>query len=673
MNNSTNALANETSPYLLQHANNPVNWQPWGEKALAMARDENKPILLSIGYSSCHWCHVMAHESFEDDSVAAIMNENFINIKLDREERPDIDQIYMDAVQAMGLRGGWPLNVFLTSDQKPFYGGTYFPKSQWIGLLNSISDAYSARYEELYSSASKFAESINESEAKKYGLDKDQVNLSMADFDTAYSILSSKFDPDWGGIKKAPKFPMPSVWDFLGQYSAMSENEGALKHFTFTLDKIGAGGIYDQIGGGFSRYSVDGEWHVPHFEKMLYDNGQLLSLYADGYKLTQKSEYANIIAGTTEWMKREMQTSDGALYSALDADSEGEEGKFYVWEYGEFMETATPNQSVLAEYYDVSKEGNWEEGKNVLRVLSSKQALSEELNLEQNQLDSMIETFNKKALSIRDERIRPGLDSKVLSGWNGLALTGLCKAYQALGTEEIAEMAKQNAQFLSTKMINDAKLIRVVGQSHQAYLEDYSAVIQAYIAYYETFFDETYLALAKTLSEKAIEDFYDNEEGLFYFTSAQSETLIARKKEIFDNVIPASNSIMAENLYKLGLIYDLEDFKSKAIRMVNQVNKLIKEEPEYLSNWASVSMMMAAPTAEIIIIGDEALDFAKAINETYVPNSVIMASKSTSTLPLFEYKEKTDQTTIYVCYDKVCKRPVYNVADAIKELNLRNQ
>ncbi|MFY0606910.1 MAG: thioredoxin domain-containing protein [Cyclobacteriaceae bacterium] len=664
----TNHLANETSPYLLQHVNNPVDWYPWGNEALEKAKNENKPILLSIGYSSCHWCHVMAHESFEDEQVAAIMNEHFVNIKLDREERPDIDNIYMDAVQAMGLRGGWPLNVFLTADKKPFYGGTYFPKEQWISLLTSINDAYANKYDELTESADKFAARINESESAKYGLADAHELLSNEDFDSAYSVLESKFDTKWGGLDKAPKFPMPSIWQFLLEYSQANKNQAAQSHALFTLHKIVDGGIYDQVGGGFSRYSVDGEWHVPHFEKMLYDNGQLLSLYADAFKLTKDRRFLDVINGTVEWLEREMLHKNGGFYSALDADSEGEEGKFYVWNYEEIKELAGTDLSVLAEYYDVQKNGNWEEGKNVLRRLEQHETLAQELNLEPEKLTQIVSSYNQRALAIRNERVRPGLDDKIIAGWNGLVLSGLCKSYQATGSALIENLAQKNASFIADSLIKSGKLVRVYDKETEAFLEDYSAVIQSFILYYETFFDESYLKHAHELTDHVIEQFYDAEEQMFYYSSVESEDLIARKKELFDNVIPASNSIMAENLYRLGLMLDERKYTDIAMAMVAKVNKLIKQEPAYLSNWARVSLMTKNPTAEIIILGEKAFDLAHEINGYFENNKIIMAAKEKSVLPLFTYKNSPSQSTIYVCFEKVCKQPLFSSKAAIDEV-----
>lgn len=665
---NTNRLIHESSPYLRQHANNPVDWYPWGDEALQKSKEENLPILLSIGYSSCHWCHVMAHESFENDTIAQFMNEHFINIKLDREERPDIDQIYMEAVQNMGLNGGWPLNVFLTSDLKPFYGGTYFPPQQWQSLLTSVSQAYTENYEKLYASAERFAESLQQSQIKQFGLDQNGSAANLVAFDEAYKKLKSAFDPVWGGMKKAPKFPMPSIWEFLAHYYVLSGDSSAKEHFLFTLDKIAAGGIYDQIGGGFSRYAVDGEWHVPHFEKMLYDNGQLMSIYAIGYKLTKKASYKQVMTQTAEWLAREMMNDSGGFYSALDADSEGEEGKFYTWTYEEIKALAAEDFSLIAEYYDVSREGNWE-GKNVLRRLEPDEKLINELNISLDALQAKITTFNQGALQKRSERIRPGLDDKIISGWNGLMLSGLLDAYQATGDSLFLNLAIKNAVFIKTDLIKSNGLLRVANGKTRGFLEDYAAVIKSFITYYETTFDEEYLKLADRLTSEAIENFYDEEEGFFFYTSGASEYLIARKKEIFDNVIPSSNSIMANNLYRLGLMLDKSSYLKVADSMVSKVNHLIPQDPQYLSNWALTSMMMSRPTSEVLLVGDEAQVLAQKLQHLYLPNKIIMATKTESNLPLFSYKEAIEsKTTIYVCYNKTCRLPVFDLKPALKEI-----
>lgn len=664
----TNKLIDSTSPYLLQHANNPVEWYPWGEEALSKAAEENKPILLSIGYSSCHWCHVMAHESFEDDSVAAFMNAHFINIKLDREERPDIDNIYMDAVQAMGLRGGWPLNVFITPEQKPFYGGTYFPKNNWLSLLQNVVKAYNENYDKLNASAEQFANALQASEVVKYGLEDKISAINDDDFKNAINNLSLNFDHEWGGMEKAPKFPMPSVWQYLALYSYIYEDRMIEDHLLFTLDKIEQGGIYDQIGGGFSRYSVDGQWHVPHFEKMLYDNGQLMSLYANAFKISKKENYKRVLLETATWLEREMLHDNGGFYSALDADSEGVEGKFYVWSFDEIEELTGEDSTLISKYYDVTRHGNWEHT-NVLRRLDPDEVFASNWKISVDSLNRKLTTFKSNALAERSKRVRPGLDNKIISGWNGLILTGLLDAYQATGHSKFITLAERNAAFLGQSMMIKDKLIRIYGQPTRGFLEDYAAVIQSFIKYYETTFDEQYLFNAVNLSEQVISEFYDEEEKLFFYTSNQSENLIARKKEIFDNVIPSSNAIMAENLYKLGLMMDREDFKEISLKMVRQVSSLVKQDSEYMSYWSLVTMMINHPTAEIIVVGEDFEKITTDFHRKFLPNKIIMAGTESSGLPLFEYKSaKQNKSTIYVCYDKTCKQPVFSVDEALSEM-----
>lgn len=663
---ATNHLSKESSPYLLQHAHNPVDWYPWGEEALQKAKDENKPILLSIGYSSCHWCHVMAHESFENEEIAAIMNDCFVNIKLDREERPDIDNVYMDAVQLMGLRGGWPLNVFITHDQKPFYGGTYFPAAQWKRLLLSVADAYKNKHDQLYESAEKFARALRQSEAEKYGLDGSPVKIKLPDIEASVEKIRGKFDREWGGMDKAPKFPMPAIWNFLLTYAGLTGDKAIDAHVAFTLDKIAAGGIYDHIGGGFARYSVDAEWHVPHFEKMLYDNGQLLSLYARAYKKYGKQEYLNVMLGIAGWLERRMLDKEGGFYSALDADSEGAEGKFYVWGYEEIQSMAGKDFSIIAEYYDISPNGNWENGMNVPRKLEFDELLAKELNLSVRELRDIVASFNEKALKHREKRPKPGLDNKVIAGWNGLMLSGLCHAYQATGNSLFKSLASRNARFIKEKLLKNGTIARTCPQGTEGFLEDYAAVIRAFIVYYETFFEEGYLLLAENLTNAALANFFDPKEMLFYYSSGKSEELIARKKEIFDNVIPASNSVMAGNLYKIGIMMDNPKMTGTAGQMVSKVGKLIKTDGEFLSNWANVALQMLAPTAEIIIVGPDAPKLSQEIMKLPIPNKIIMTSKTGSDLPLFEHKATMGgQTTIYVCFDKTCMRPVHTVGEAM--------
>ncbi|WP_245811226.1 thioredoxin domain-containing protein [Ekhidna lutea] len=668
MHEYTNDLIDSTSPYLQQHAHNPVNWQEWGEKALQQAKDEDKPILVSIGYSSCHWCHVMEKESFEDTAVAKIMNDHFINIKVDREERPDVDQVYMDAVQAMGLHGGWPLNVFLTPDQKPFYGGTYFPKQGWINLLTSINEAFENNRVKINESAEAFTQNLQAKESEKYKLEGTDHSLSTEEINTIYQTLKKKFDRVDGGIKKSPKFPMPSVWQFLATYYHQTKNEDALKHLEFTLEKIADGGIYDHVGGGFARYSTDEEWHVPHFEKMLYDNGQLLSLYANGFKLTKNPKFERTILETIEWLEREMLDESGGFYSALDADSEGEEGKFYVWSYEEIVELAGNDSKMITEYYDVQPGGNWE-GKNAFRVVVDEKKLAKKYNLTKEEFLKRIKAFKQKALKEREKRIRPGLDDKIIAGWNGLTLTGLSDAYQALQDSSILSLASKNASFIKS-LIRDGELKRFPNKEMEGFMEDYVAVIQGFIKYYETTLDRKYLELAKDLTQRAEEAFFDKSENLYFFASDDDANLIARKKELFDNVIPSSNSIMAWNLVHLGTHFYDDQMIEKGESILAQTKKLIIQEPEYLSNWGLLALELSGNFAEVIIVGPKAKEYTNQINQYFLPDKIISGTLTESEKTPFELKTALNgETTIYVCYNKSCKRPVTTVEDALKQMD----
>ena len=541
-----NRLQTETSPYLLQHAQNPVNWFPWGVEALTKAKTENKPILVSIGYSACHWCHVMEHESFEKEEVAEVMNRHFVSIKIDREERPDIDAIYMDAVQAMGVQGGWPLNVFLMPDGKPFYGGTYYPKQNWIKLLEAVHHGFTNNQSELQKSAEGFTENMLFSDSEKYNLLSDNQVFTKDNLGVMYQKIAQSFDSEWGGFQRSPKFPMPSVWMFLLRYSHLQNNENALNHLKFTLNKMAMGGIYDQLGGGFARYSVDGEWFCPHFEKMLYDNGQMVSLYSQAYTLTQEPLYRETVYETIEWLAREMTSSEGGFYSALDADSEGVEGKFYVWTKHEIDEILGEKSEEFCRVYQIDSNGNWEHGVNILWK-------NEPI------LNSQLSESIQKLMAKRAERIRPGLDDKILCSWNGLMLNGLVDAYRTFGEEKFLNLALKNARFVKDNFLKNDFLSHSYKNGHtkiQGFLEDYASVIDAYTNLYQATFEENWLHLAEKLTLYVCQNFYDEKEQLFYFTDKSAEELIARKKEIFDNVIPSSNSMMARNLYTLGFLLD---------------------------------------------------------------------------------------------------------------------
>ncbi len=679
LNKIPNSLIHSTSPYLLQHAHNPVNWFEWGKEALEKAKMEDKPILVSIGYSSCHWCHVMERESFENDQVAEVMNSFFVCIKVDREERPDIDQVYMDAVQAMGTNGGWPLNVFLTTDQKPFFGGTYFAPQVWAQVLTNIRQAYQSKKQDIVSSAENLANHL-----ANQGINQFRQKSSQEDFITSlnsmYKQLENKFDRTWGGLDKAPKFIMPSIWLWLLRYwhitclsGRQAKNEDAFNHTLFTLKKIACGGIYDQIGGGFARYSVDGEWFAPHFEKMLYDNAQLISLYSEAYALSKDEFFKSVVYETFEWLQREMTHADGGFYSALDADSEGVEGKYYIWTYDELVSVVGESHAkLIVEYFEATPSGNWEHGANILKQIEDVNSILKKYNLSKTELNSIIHSAKQKLLNIRNNRVKSGLDDKILTGWNAMTISGLVDAYHTFGDERFLVAARKNAKFLQSNLMEETKLFRSFKGKRSAtegFLEDYAYVIQAFTRLYQADFNEDWIHRAEKLTEYVLENFFDKEESYFYFTSSQSEKLIVRKKEIFDNVIPASNGVMVQNLNHLGILLDREDWKELAVAMATELSHLIYNEPNYMPNWGIVLTEIKHGMAEIAFVGKDCLKLKGQFKRNYQPFSLLMGTLNESKLPLLTDKvTRNDTSMIYVCYDKTCKLPVTSVEDALRQI-----
>jgi uncharacterized protein YyaL (SSP411 family) len=673
-----NHLSTETSPYLLQHAHNPVHWYPWGEEALQKAKQEDKPIIVSIGYSACHWCHVMERESFENTEIAEVMNRYFVCIKVDREERPDIDAIYMDALQAMGLRGGWPLNVFLMPDQRPFYGGTYFPPTHWKQLLENIGQAFSQHKADLEKSAQEFAEHIAVSEIQKYGLLPQKTPHTLAELDAMYEGLSVNFDSLHGGMQKAPKFPMPSIWRFLLHYTYLSGNAKAQEHLDKTLQKMAFGGIYDQIGGGFARYSVDGEWFCPHFEKMLYDNAQLLTLYSEAYNFSKNPIYKEVAYEIIAFVFREMQHIEGGFYAALDADSEGEEGKFYVWKKRHLQEILGEDTELFCQYYHVSTQGNWEYGNNILYKTQTDQDFAQKHSISLEMLQSKVKAWKNILLEHRSKRVRPGLDDKILAGWNGLMLKGLADAYKVFAEPEFLERAIQNADFLMQKMVSpEGFLWRTYKNGEakiKAYLEDYASVIEAMIAMYQVTFEAKYYHFAKKLTDYVIKHFYDPSEEMFFYTDDTAEELIARKKEIFDNVIPCSNAMMAHNLYFLGNLLGLQEYVQMSSQMLSRTKKILLTNVEYASHWALLFAFRTQPMAEVAILGADYLGIREALEKEFFPNKILVgAIESSSELAILENRTVLkNKTTIYVCFDRACQLPVFTAVDALKQLKNAN-
>lgn len=673
MTAKANSLINSQSPYLLQHAYNPVNWEPWGGVALNRSKEENKPILVSIGYSACHWCHVMEHESFEDEETARMMNEHFICIKIDREERPDLDNIYMDAIQVMGLQGGWPLNVFLMPNQKPFYGGTYFPNKNWRALLKNIAEAFQLNHDQLFDSAEGFGRSLSANELDKYGLKNDQEMLSASFLTDAVDQLTNNFDAEWGGMKRSPKFPMPSLWSFLLDYSFLQKDLRIQEMVFFTLKKIGMGGIYDHLAGGFARYSVDEEWFAPHFEKMLYDNGQLLSLYAQAFQITKDNFYQEKIQETVAWLEDEMRQEEGGFYAALDADSEGKEGKFYIWTRAELEDHLQEDMVWFAALYNVKPHGNWEEGFNILFQTENYEAIAAQYGIDSRDFDHRLKSIKVKLKAIRAKRVHPGLDDKVISGWNGLTISGLAQSYLATGDSRILDLAVQNGEFLHTKMIRDKQLFRSYknGQAYTpAFLEDYAAVIQAFIGLYQVQFDKKWLDRARELCDYTLEHFFDEEDGFFYFNNPDAEKLIANKKELFDNVIPSSNSMMARNLHQLGIFFYEERYSEISNSMLGTIKKLLANDIGFLANWANLYVELLVPTAEVAVVGKGARSVALQLKKLYLPNTIVAATElSGDVLPLLQDKtgDSAGNALIYICFNKVCQKPVTTIEAALKQ------
>ena len=673
-----NQLQYETSPYLLQHAENPVEWYPWGEEALNRAIDEDKPIIVSIGYSACHWCHVMEHESFEKEGVARVMNENFVCIKVDREERPDVDAIYMDAVQAMGVHGGWPLNVFLMPNARPFYGVTYLPTQNWVQLLGSIRNAFDEHRDELDKSAEGFANELNINDIQRYQLPQADPQFTPETLDGLYRKVVGKTDSEKGGLNRAPKFPMPSVWRFLLRYhyikgSDAEESERAFSQVRLTLDRMALGGIYDQLGGGFARYSTDADWFAPHFEKMLYDNGQLLTLYSEAYSLTKSPLYKQVVYQTIAFAQRELLSPEGGFFSALDADSEGGEGKFYTFTTPELREILGSEYDWFAELYHLTDKGNWEpghdgHGRNILHRTETNEAFAEHMGWSVDALNGRLADTHAQLMRVRDERIRPGLDDKILCSWNGLMLKGLVTAYRVFGEPEFLTLALRNAYFLLKKMRDERNGGRLWhtyknGRARQAgFLDDYAALIDGLLALYQATFTESWLTEADQLMQYVLTNFADDADELFFFTDKNGEELIARRKELFDNVIPSSNSMMAENLYALSLLLERPDYAERADRMLGRVQPLVQQNADYLANWAGQYALRVRPTAEIAIVGPDAEQFRAQIDAEFYPNKVLCGTTDQSSLPLLQQRGPINgKTAIYVCYNRTCQLPVTSV------------
>ncbi|WP_316833395.1 thioredoxin domain-containing protein [Pedobacter nutrimenti] len=670
MNSEPNHLIKASSPYLLQHAYNPVNWFEWGEEALQKARDEQKLILVSIGYSACHWCHVMERESFENHEVAEVMNRHFICIKVDREERPDIDQIYMLAIQLMTGSGGWPLNCICLPDQRPIYGGTYFKKDDWINILSHVADLWKNEPDKARQYADRLTDGIRN--AEKIIPNVKTAEYTEEDLKEVIEPWKRYFDMSEGGYNRAPKFPLPNNWQFMLRYSHLMKDDATHVSALLTLQKMALGGIYDQVGGGFARYSVDGDWHVPHFEKMLYDNGQLISLYAEAYLYAGMPLFKQVAEESIEWVKREMTSPEGLFYAALDADSEGVEGKFYVWSSEEFEVLAGGDHLLLAEYFNVTEEGNWEEEQtNILLRRHTDEEFAEAKGLAVHELQHKVRLLKESLLEQRSGRVRPGLDDKCITAWNAMMIKGLAESANVFGKQTYYDMAVKAATFISEHLITPMgglyRNYKNGKASIPGFLDDYAFFIEALLSLYAVDFQEKWLNEAKRLTEVVLADFSDPDGPMLFYTGVNGESLIARKHELMDNVIPASNSVMAQNLQALGLFFDEPSYLDKAGAMLAAVQPQIKTYGSAYSNWAIQLLNEVFGINEVAVAGNEVKSALEELNGIYIPNKITIAGTN-SALPLLKDKQSIE-TKIYICRNKACQLPVLSVEEAIKLIN----
>jgi len=678
----TNKLINETSPYLLQHAHNPVEWYPWGEEALAKAREENKPILLSIGYSACHWCHVMEHESFENDDIARLMNENFVNIKVDREERPDLDQIYMNAVQMMTGHGGWPMTMFLTPEGVPFYGGTYFPPNDRYNMpgfprvLLSVAEAYRSQPEQVASTASSML-----GELRRVGLAEESRDLlSVEILDAAYRKIAAGYDQKYGGFGSAPKFPPAMALEFLMHSHHRTGSSEALDIVTTTCRKMAEGGMYDQLGGGFHRYSVDAKWLVPHFEKMLYDNALLSRLYLHVYQLT-KDEFARRIAEETlDYVAREMTDAGGGFYSSQDADSEGVEGKFFVWSREEVDAALGDEAALFCDYYDVTEHGNFE-SHNILHINQTIEQVANKHKLSIDQAGEKLKAARQRLFTIREQRIKPGRDEKVLTAWNGLMLASFAEASAILDRVDYADIARTNARFLLTNLQRDGLLLRTyqTGEAKlNAYLEDYACLIHGLISLYEATGEIEWIENAKDLADKMIDQFWDDEDGGFFFTGKNHEQLIVRSKEWLDNATPSGNSTAALGLLRLSLLTGNEDYRRRPTTVLRLMANGIRRYPSAFGLALTALDFYLTSPLEIALVGDvkdeRFLELRRTLWETYLPNRVIAQcvqdfDRAAAQVPLvIDRNTLTTQPTAFVCRNYTCQAPAQNSSQFTAQL-----
>ena len=668
----TNRLSLETSPYLLQHAHNPVDWYPWGDEAFEKAKRENKPILLSIGYSACHWCHVMEHESFENEKIASLMNELFVNIKVDREERPDLDEIYMNAVQMLTGRGGWPMTMFLTPDRKPFYGGTYFPPEDRQGMpgfprvLAGVSQAYRERPEDVEKSVSQILAALQRmSESQETA-----KSFAASIISEGAEKVARAYDSENGGLGQAPKFPNAGVYELFLRHYSSSKNEKFLEMVVQTLTKMAQGGIYDQLGGGFHRYSVDAKWLVPHFEKMLYDNAQLLRIYAQAYTITRDPLFKSVVDETVSYLLREMLYPQGGFYSTQDADSEGEEGKFFVWTTEEISDLiGAADGEIFCRMYDVGEPGNFE-GKSILHVILTVAQASKFFRKEPAEIAALVGRAKPRLFAAREKRIKPFRDEKIITAWNGLMLSGLAAAITVSGNAAAIDAAKRTVDFLSTRMFRDGFVLHTYkdGQAKLfGYLDDYAFLAIGLLDLYEALSDRAYFDRAVGLAEIMLREFWDERDGGFFFTGKSHEQLISRAKPIFDASIPSGNAAATQLLLRLHHLTGKQDYHTKAEKVLRSYYDAMESQPFGFAHMLCAMDPLLKGVMEVVIVGNPGDDGVKEmiseINSTYLPNKVLQLVSPDTPLgkvsPLLQGKTQVDgKPTAYVCQNFTCSAPV---------------
>jgi Highly conserved protein containing a thioredoxin domain len=671
----TNALIHETSPYLLQHAHNPVNWEAWHPEVLERAKKEDKLLLISIGYAACHWCHVMEKECFEDPEVAKVMNEHFINIKIDREERPDVDQIYMDAIQIISGNGGWPLNIVALPDGRPFWGATYVPKENWMRSLQQLAELYQKDKPRITQYASDLANGLHAINLVEHNKESDLFNLEQ--LEASVHNWSQYFDIFLGGHKRAPKFMMPNNWEFLLHYATTQNRKNIMEFVDTTLTRMAYGGIFDHVGGGFSRYAVDTKWHVPHFEKMLYDNGQLISLYAKAYAVTKNELYKKVVEETIAFSQEELLDENGGFYSSLDADSLDEhgnleEGAYYVWTKEDLERLLGDDIEVFQDYFNINSYGFWEEENYVLIRDRNDEELAQKHGIPVLELQKKMKANLAILKKERSKRPKPRLDDKILTSWNALMLKGLVDAYRYLGNQEYLDLALKNADFIQKEMVKeDHSLYRNHKQGKStinAFLEDYATLIDAYISLYEATFDEQWLYNAKSLTDYAHQHFFDVDSGMYFFTSDEDRSLIRRSIETNDNVISSSNSIMANNLFKLDKLFYGEGYGSIATQMLKNVQQDFGQRAQGYANWLHLVLYLNQNFYEIALVGPQSKTMGTEVASHYIPNSILAGSIGKSNLELLQNREVPDKTLAYVCIEGACKLPVSTAEEVLAQV-----